>query len=180
MRIYLLPEPVGNVAPAVRWMDFRYEDGPRDCEAVAFLDQHFYLLSKRDSPPRLYRVPLDLTPRESAPIPEAKFLTELTTLPQPSLAERKLKYGEYSSHPTAMDGHPDGTGVMVDRRGLLHLYDQNGGPRQITIVMTQGKTAAVTRDGRYCGPHPFYFSGITVSTQEMWNEINAFTEALTP
>jgi hypothetical protein len=53
----------------------------------------------------------------------------------------------------------DGSEVMADSRGLLHLKSSDKSIPEITIVMIMGKpTACWAADGRVCGPA--YFTGV--------------------
>ncbi len=83
-------------------LEIRYPEGPRDCESIAVDAENgfLYLLSKRDRPARLYRVPL----QPSTKTVTAEFVTELR-IPQPSadILKKFPRTGQYSSQPTAMD-----------------------------------------------------------------------------
>jgi hypothetical protein len=98
-----------------------FEDGPRDCEALAVdaSERMVYLLSKREAVPRLYRVPLD--PAEHPVV--ARLVGTLPHLPQPNPAQRALRIptGLYRASPCAMDFAPDRSGAVVLTYGDL-LY----------------------------------------------------------
>ena len=118
--LYIIPEPVpagdgqftGSIRPT-RQIVFQYEDGPRDCEAVAVDVAHgrCLLLTKRDTPPRLYAVPLF----EPAPQPMATavYIASLPTIPPPTLEDLMQPYGDCRSQPTAMDLTADGSFLVV-------------------------------------------------------------------
>lgn len=106
----------------------RYEDGPRDCESVAIdtRERTLYLLTKRDTPPRLYRVALpsplghaELTARLAGPVPH---------LPPPSPAQRRMKgpLGRNWAYPCAMDFAADGSVAVVLTYGDLLLFPRQG------------------------------------------------------
>ena len=92
---------------------FRYEDGPRDCEAVAVdvANRRILLLSKRDKPPKLYGLPL--WPAASGRIEVARKITEISNIPPPTETDLQFKYGRYRSHPTAMDLSPSGQEMVI-------------------------------------------------------------------
>jgi hypothetical protein len=95
----------GEVRPA--WtLRFRYEDGPRDCEAVAVDERtgQVLLVSKRTKPPVLYRLPL--RPAASDAVLIARRLTTVAGLPAPTAVDLEQPYGRYRSQPTALDIDP--------------------------------------------------------------------------
>jgi hypothetical protein len=108
---------------AFQW-NFRYEEGARDAEAIAFdvQNQHFLILSKRDLPPRLYQ--LDVESSSQSPFRTAKKVAELTNLPQPEWGDllRHPISAPFSSQPTAMDLSPDGTLLAILTYRHAYLY----------------------------------------------------------
>ena len=97
---------------AMHWR-FRYEDGPRDCEAVAVdvENQKILLLSKRDTQPVLYSLPL--MPGTGGDIKIAKKIMSIKNIPPPTKADFQFKYGQYRSQPTAMDLSPSGREIVI-------------------------------------------------------------------
>jgi hypothetical protein len=92
---------------SIAWrIRFTYEDGPRDCEAVAVdaTHQRVLLLSKRSLLPVLYELPLQ--PVEADAIAVAQ---RVTTVP-------------HFNWPTAMDLSPDGLAAVVLTYRNVHLY----------------------------------------------------------
>jgi hypothetical protein len=89
-------------------MTYTYENGPRDCEAVAvdMINEKVLLLSKRDNPPILYELPL--TKRENA---VARKCAEIKPFPQ--RAQDHTHLSKYSNRPTAMDISSDGLSAVV-------------------------------------------------------------------
>ena len=83
-RLEKVPTKKGNSLNLSWRMKFRYEDGPRDCEAVAVDPQRHtvLLLSKRTRPPVLYELPLGGGDSESIFI--ARPIAGLTNIPPPS------------------------------------------------------------------------------------------------
>lgn len=88
---------------------FTYEDGPRDCEAIAVDSKRntVLLLSKRDNPPVLYE--LELAPAKNA---IAKRLGSIPPLPK-NEQQSGFSLFDYSAQPTAMDISPDGLSIAV-------------------------------------------------------------------
>jgi hypothetical protein len=148
-----------NLAPDYT-IHFSYEDGPRDCEAIAIdtRERLVYLLSKRDRPTRLYRLPLAAAPAEQAAVarlvgtvwnfPEADGVQRLSPLPALSVP----------GWPTAMNFLPDGSGVLVLTYGGLYLFPRGLGeswgdalahePKLLpAFALPQAEAIAVTPDG---------------------------------
>lgn len=101
IRIHALPEPAADATRArVVWtLTATFPDGPRDVEGMA-VDPHDHallLLSKRELPPRLYRLPLP--DADGRPDPAPQPIALLASLPQDML-----------------DGQA--TGLDIDRSGL--------------------------------------------------------------
>jgi hypothetical protein len=91
-----------------RHIRFTYEDGPRDCEAVAVdvAHQRVLLLSKRSRPPVLYELPLQ--PVDGDAIAVAR---RVTTVP-------------HFNWPTAMDLSPDGLSALVLTYNSVYLFSR--------------------------------------------------------
>ncbi|MCG8616025.1 MAG: hypothetical protein MI802_07385 [Desulfobacterales bacterium] len=106
-------------------MRFRYADGPRDCEALAVDEpnQKIYLLSKRETYPTLYELPLSVAPEDT--LYTATPIAKIQTLPQPTPADLKEKYGKYRSQPTSMDLSADGTRLVVLTYKNGYLFRRN-------------------------------------------------------
>jgi hypothetical protein len=95
---------------SIAWhIRFTYEDGPRDCEAVAVDEAHqrVLLLSKRSLPPVLYELPLQ--PVEDDAIAVAQ---RVTTIP-------------HFNWPTAMDLSPDGLSALVLTYNSVYLFSRS-------------------------------------------------------
>lgn len=113
--LYIVEEPAlpaagkllqGTLGPA--WtIRFRYEDGPRDCEAVAVDEkaEKILLLSKRTDPPMLYELPLK---SRGDGVQAANKIGQFS---------KALRAGmppiPFGSQPTGMDLRPDGTAAAV-------------------------------------------------------------------
>ncbi|MBN2339286.1 MAG: hypothetical protein JXP48_12170 [Acidobacteria bacterium] len=151
--LHLLREPVirvpgeGEEAPILEVepdleIRFRYEDGPRDCEAVAVdaTESAIYLLSKELVACRVYSLPVP--PPGSAGPHVARFVAEI-----------RLPY------PNAMDISPDGRRAVVLTYGDAHEFTRAEGepwarafsraPRVIKApVRPQGEAICYGPDGR--------------------------------
>jgi len=131
--LYFVPEPAAGEVP--RELDVRhrlrlsYPDGPRDVEALAYDPGagDLLLLSKRDQPPRLYRVPLDLALWKDEI--EAEYLGEIRPLRPPTRRDILLNPGRglWVSQPTGMDISPDGHMAAVITYRSLYLYTRTEG-----------------------------------------------------
>lgn len=116
--LYAVSDPGRAGAPALLWrLRFRFPGGARDCEAVAvdMARREILLVSKRDEPPELFRLPL---PER---VPAGPLVAErlgTIPLPAPTLAERLVR--RFAHMPTALDISRDGaTAVLVTPR---HAY----------------------------------------------------------
>ncbi len=121
VKLYLVPEPdltrhddASEIEPT-GVIEFQYEDGPRDCEAIAYdpSSEQILLLSKRTVPPVLYALPL--SGWDAGGVLTAKRLGEATGIPKP---EKMLKTlfpdtWEQSAQPTAMDISDDGSTLVI-------------------------------------------------------------------
>lgn len=114
--LYAVSDPGRRGASKLLWrLDFRYEDGPRDCEAMAVDAQsrHVYLLSKRDRIPVLYRLPLPAaTPEQTLTAERLGEIRPLPKVPSQNIKNRPDPT-RYFSMPTAMDFLLDGSGAVV-------------------------------------------------------------------
>ncbi len=152
-------EPVMADHPIRRRIRFRYEDGPRDCEAVAVDTAAGWvlLLSKRDDPPRLYGLKLsealgtggtpsgEASDPESLPEPDmgepmatARFLAQIQPFPGPTLADIGANpiIAGHGAAPTAMDISPDGRRAAVLTYKQAYLFER--GPGEDWAMAIQG------------------------------------------
>ena len=123
VRLLIMEEPQNKSSDeAIRpnILEFTYEDGPRDCESLAFNihSGEFILLTKREVPPKIYRLPFSL----GADKQTAKAVIGVNNIPQPSLEDLNARYGILSPQPTAMDMHPKGDGFMVQTYKNAYWY----------------------------------------------------------
>jgi hypothetical protein len=139
---------------------FTYEDGPRDCEALAVdtRERVVYLLSKRDRPTRLYRLPLAAAPAGQAAV--ARFVGTVWDFPQPDGMQRlsPLPAVSLQGMPTAMNFLPGGSGILVLTYGGVYLFPRTLGeswadtlahePRLLPgFLLPQAESIATTPDG---------------------------------
>ncbi len=139
---------------------FIYEDGARDCEAVAVdpAERAAYLLSKRDVPARLYRLPLE--PAGARMPAAARFVGPVPGLPQPNRLQRSVAAPlfAYRGQPCAMDFSPDGSLALVLTYGDTLLFPRAPGETWAAALarrpvalrghqLPQAEAACFTRDG---------------------------------
>ena len=140
-------------------INFIYEDGPRDCEAVAVdvRERAVYLLTKRDRPNRLYRLPLAAAPADQPAV--AHFIGHAWEFPQPDVLQRlsPMLSVAFAGWPTAMNFLPDGSGAFVLTYGGLYYFPRAAGeswaaalarPAQVLpeFSLPQAEALAVTPD----------------------------------
>jgi hypothetical protein len=120
VNIYALREPVaGDTEADVAWtLRFRYPDGARDAEGIAIdpLTGDVLVLTKRDKPQRLYRVPV--SGRDS---------------PEPVLAELVTELPPLSALATGLDISRDGRAVAVLTYRGLYLWRHDVGEDWATV-----------------------------------------------
>lgn len=125
VRLYFVREPAPDdfksELDVVHRLNITYEDGPRDVEAVSYdpVSDMILFLSKRDVPPRLYGIPMDLARWEDKL--EARFLGEVPGFRPPTRSDiiRNPKRGLWVSQPTGMDISADGrTAAVITYRSL--------------------------------------------------------------
>jgi hypothetical protein len=128
--LYFLREPApGDSSSEVQVqhrLRFSYPDGPRDVEAMAYdaTGGRLLLLSKRDQPPRLYGLPLDLALWQNEM--QAEFLGEVPGFRPPTRRDilRNPGRGLWVSQPTGMDISPDGSLAAVLTYRSLYLFSR--------------------------------------------------------
>lgn len=138
------PDAPGTGVLKLEWkMTFRYEHGPMDCEAVAVdsANRKIYLLSKRKAVPVLYELPLDIPCKKS--MYTARAVAKIKNIPAPTVQDRRQKYGEYRSQPTAMDISADGKTLFILTYKHAYVYSRtpdqtwdmafSNPPQQITL-----------------------------------------------
>jgi len=158
--VHFLPWPRvgdGPLRPVAR-LDFTYPGGPQDAEGLAWdaLEGALYILTKRETPPRLYRlaVPPELARvrrgdaggrarRDGCRAGRAHAEAEACGTPNPVTAEvvarlelppppLSVLFTDARRHlvynlPTALDISRDGLRLAVLTYGALYLYDRRAG-----------------------------------------------------
>ncbi len=130
--LYLVDEPepgddgrFSGEVPVRNWISLQYPDGPRDAESIAWdpLGQRLLILSKRDTPPRLYA--LDGVVAAEAPEAELSFLGVVDSLRPPATEDLRVfgPRSRYVSQPTGLDISPDGRRAAIITYRSLYLYD---------------------------------------------------------
>lgn len=132
---YLVREPAladGGFAPTAavpvyRRIVFAYPDGGHDAEAVAVDPDggQILVLTKRDTPPLLFSVPL--APAAGAQPITARRIAAVDGIPPPTTDDMLQPYGRYRSQPTAMDLFPDGRGAVVLTYKHAYLFRRSPG-----------------------------------------------------
>lgn len=168
--LYVLEEPdsvqlkpgTDLVLPPAYSISYVYEDGARDCEAVAVDPREgmIYLLTKRDVPARLYRLPLQPATADQPAV--ARKVGEVPHLPQPDAGQRLVQMPRYAllGMPTAMDFSPDGTfaavvlysNVFIFPRGSAEFWPAALAKTPIALAdhqLPQAEAVSVSRDGRH-------------------------------
>lgn len=124
--IHVLPEPAPEqtaTAPA-REIRFRYEDGPRDCEALAAdpAGRRFLLVDKGRHPAGLYAIPMDAPAGRTA---VAQRLADLPSLwPDPLPPAAPIGASRYRGAVTAMDLSADGRRLLLLTYTHLALFER--------------------------------------------------------
>nr|WP_319495575.1 SdiA-regulated domain-containing protein [uncultured Desulfobacter sp.] len=130
--LYCVKEPAADNQSEtleLEWkMNFSYENGPLDCEAVAVdaAHQKIYLLSKRTAVPILYELPLDMDGKKF--MYTARAVATIKPIPGPIPKNQKQAHGKYRSHPTAMDISADGNTLYI--LTYKHAYAYSRTPDQ--------------------------------------------------
>ena len=144
IQLYLMPEPdnaVNRVTNA-QTIQLTYPDGPRDCESIAVdpVGEFIYLLSKRDHPARLYRIPLQQAFNTVAATLE--FVGEVVSIPAHTKADIKAdpERGKWSDQATAMDISADGSLITLQTYKMAMLFNRNTGESVLDTLNGKART----------------------------------------
>jgi len=128
--LYIVEEPhVADLSIAedtvveIAWqIGFSYPDGSHDAEGVAVDVESgkVLVLTKRDTPPLLFELPL-IPPKDHVP---AKKITAVSQIPPPTDEDRQQRYGKYRSQPTALDISLDGRRAVVLTYKHAYLFNR--------------------------------------------------------
>ncbi len=166
-RIYVVAEPLRRSAggfprhAAVAWQfDFRYEDGPRDCEGVGVDTRSgmILLITKRTTPPQVYRLPLK--PRPDT-LTTARRVATVPRIPPPTAHDLAAdpRFGALRSQPTALDIRRDNRLAVVLTYKDAYLFVRQTSESwttalartPLTIILPelkQKESGCLTPDGR--------------------------------
>jgi hypothetical protein len=137
LTLYAVSDPGRAGEPRLLWaLAFRFPDGAHDCEAVAVdpVAREILLVTKRDQPARLYRLPLPA--RALAGVAQAEFLAELPDLRGDPLPARLL--GRFANSATALTLSRDGaTAVLVTPRHA-YVYRRPAGASWAQVLARPG------------------------------------------
>lgn len=129
--LYFFPEPrLEDTEVKVRaTIELSYPGGPRDVESVAVDPQSntLYLLSKRETFPKLFALTLPALDKAEAYQLQATLVGELRSIPAPTDEElqRFSRYGKFRSQPTGMAHVPDGSGIALLTYGKTYFAALN-------------------------------------------------------
>lgn len=125
--LHVVEEPAqirDGTATPIRSIEFRWPDGARDCEAVAVDARRgeILLVSKKRTPPELFRLPLDAAPGQ-VHVAEAIGRLDGVAQPTPEDLRRNPVFGRYRAQITAADVSRDGRrlAVLNYRTALVYL-----------------------------------------------------------
>jgi hypothetical protein len=168
--LHIIAEPdAAELAPnreltvPVAWsLPVRYADDiARDCESVAVdvAEGMVYLLTKRERPAGLYRLPL--LPDPARPPPKAARVADVIHIPQPDAlrAMLNLPTGRWSGQPVAMDFAPDGSAAAVLTYVSVLIFPRLSGEswadalsrepaHRLPFLLPQAEAVCFSADGR--------------------------------
>ena len=166
--LYAVTDPGANgtVATLLWSLHFRYADGARDAEGLAVdpVTGEILILSKRQRPPVVYRLPMPQAAPAAGAMHTASRLGPVLQLPKPTaddLADDPV-YGALRDWPTALDISPDGRFAVVTTYKDAYRYQRHDGedwaaaftrlPQTIPLPQwRQTEAGAITTDGaRFC------------------------------
>lgn len=137
-------------------LTLRYPDGAHDAESLAIAGDSFYILTKRQLPPVLYRGSLRSTPGRTL---ELEKLGAIDSLPRPDVAERAAApiIDVYAWQPTAMSFSRDQRHALILTTRHAYLYRRkarqtwyealNSKPQVVSLqgVLAQAEAATFTQ-----------------------------------
>ena len=130
LTLYAIEEPAVLRNATVRpvWgIQFRWPDGPRDCEALAVDVRRgeILLVTKKRVPPQLFRLPLHPA---GGGVQTAELIGTVAGIPQPTAEDFKDRpgYGRYLAQITAADISADGRLFALMDYRRVYLYRRRG------------------------------------------------------
>lgn len=131
--LYAVQDPgAKGESAALAWqLDFVYPNGPRDAEGLAVdpLSNDILVLSKRERPPVLYRLPMPTTLPKPGKRETAELIGPVLHLPKPTPADSvdDPLFGHLRDWPTALSVSPDGLTLAVTTYKDAYLYRRTPG-----------------------------------------------------
>jgi hypothetical protein len=135
--LYLLREPgpgpnrrYAGAVDLLHKIELVYPDGARDCESLAYdpATGDLLLVSKRDRPPRIYRIPLAIA--LARPRAELEFAGQTVGF-RPPTSRDLLKFGArdgpWIAQPTGFDIRPDGRQAAFISYRSIYVFDRAAG-----------------------------------------------------
>lgn len=160
------PGAAGREAALLWQLNFRYPDGPRDAEGLAVdpTSGDMLILSKRERPPVVYRLPAVTRAPEPGSVVTAERLGPVMHLPAPTAVDLAddPQFGWLRDWPTALDIAPDGASAVVTTYKDAYRYRRSAGeswalafarpPERIDLPQwKQTEAGGFTADGsRFC------------------------------
>ncbi|MDH3304158.1 MAG: hypothetical protein OEM50_00745 [Gammaproteobacteria bacterium] len=145
--LYVVEEPVAakNKKKKIAWqIDFRYPDGPRDAESVAVdvENQRALVLTKRNTPPVLYEVPLQ--PVDDKKV-TAKWLGTIRSLPPPSRLDVEFapKTNDWHWQPVGMDISADNLAAVILTYRAVYYYTRQPGQDWFDALNTRPRRVSL-------------------------------------
>lgn len=131
--LYAVRDPgrEGTSAKLLWRLDFRWPDGPRDCEAVGVDETRgeILLVSKRDEPPGLYRLPLPARTPVRETVLTAERIGSVAGLPSATASERVRMpvRALFLNSPTGLSIAPDGRSALLLTPSHVYRYRRGSG-----------------------------------------------------
>ena len=122
----------------VAWrIDFTYPGSRHDAEGVAVdtAAQEVLVLTKRDTPPLLFALPLSGS--STGRVVTARRVARLDQIPPPSDHDRQFRFGGLRSQPTALDLSADGRMMVVLTYKHAYLFNRNAEASWATALKRQ-------------------------------------------
>lgn len=131
--LYAVRDPglKGESAALIWQLNLRYPDGPRDAEGLAVdpTTGEILILSKRERPPVVYRLPLPTVVPAPGTVLTAERVGPVLHLPVPTAVDLAddPQFGWLRDWPTALDIAPDGSSAVVTTYKDAHRYRRVAG-----------------------------------------------------
>jgi hypothetical protein len=143
--LYIIAEPYlagerlqQSATVNVAWrIDFTYPGSRHDAEGVAVdtAAKQVLILTKRDTPPLLFALPLSGS--STGRVVAARRVAVLDQIPPPSNQDRQYPFGELRSQPTALDLSADGRMLVVLTYKHAYLFSRGAAVSWATALKRQ-------------------------------------------